>query len=773
MGIIPIPTTRAGDYFVRQRLTGQVQSDQLALFRLQNQISTGQRLLSPSDDAPAALRGINLQRLLDRKDQIRTNVQSSMFYLGEAEGSLQAVSKELNEVKADVMGVVGNVSTESDRRAAIQTIDETLTFMLRTANSKALGRYLFSGSRSQLQPYDYNGQYVEYGGNEGLLRSYVDLEQLFETNVSGQDVFGGVSAAIQSSVDLNPQVAFDTQLSTLNGGNGISRNPAVTISVTTSGVTKNSVVDLSGAVTIGDVARLIELNAPSGTTVTAEVTGTGLTLRTASGSTITVNEVAEGRTARELGLYSAPGGPVSDTLTGSDLNPVLLKTTSLSNLLGTKARGRLVSADPNNDLLLTAATNGSIYNGATVQFVAGGTAGSELATYNSGTNTLTVQIQSGVSTANQVAAAISAEGHFTATTDYHDATSSTQAGTKPVTAATFSAITAGGGGEALDTASGLVLTNGGTSTTLDISSIGTVEELLNLINGSDSGFRAEINATGTGINVRSRLSGTDFTIGENGGTTATQLGIRTYTGATKLADFNRGVGVPVSETGDDLRITARDGTQLSIDLAGATTVQDVIDRINNHANNNTGTTAVLARLANSGNGIELVDASTGTAVGPLTVDALEGSQAAEYLGFVGADQTQVTSTTTDGSGNYVLASTDRHTLETDSVFNTLLRLRTALQNNDTEEIGRTIGKLDIDLDRVNFARSEIGSRLQSLEVIGTRLQDENVQLQAALSEDLDVDLVEAISNLTARQYAYQASLQTAGSLLQMTLLDFI
>ena len=75
--IIPIPTTRVGDLFVRQRLTQQVQRDQLALFRLQNQISTGRRLQLPSDDAPAALRAINLQRLLDRKGQIRTNLQSS------------------------------------------------------------------------------------------------------------------------------------------------------------------------------------------------------------------------------------------------------------------------------------------------------------------------------------------------------------------------------------------------------------------------------------------------------------------------------------------------------------------------------------------------------------------------------------------------------------------------------------------------------------------------------------------------------------------------
>ncbi len=771
MGIIPIPTTRVGDYYVRQRLTSQVQSDQLSLFQIQNQISTGQRLLLPSDDAPAALRGINLQRLLDRKDQIRTNVQSSKFYLSAAETSLGQVSQQLNEVRGAALGVADTVSTEAQRQKVIQEVNLALQSLVNTANSKSQGRYLFAGSRSQDQPYDYNGNYVAYRGNEGVLRSYVDLEQLFETNLSGQDVFGGISAAVQGTADLNPQLTFDTHLGALNGGLGIDRKAAVTVSVTTAGLTNSTVVDLTGAVTIGDVARLLETHAPAGSTITADVTATGLTLHTASGSKISVTEVAQGRTAQELGIYTGPGATLSSDLVGSGLNPTLSKTTPIAHLLGSQAQGTLVSAGSNNDILLKANSNGAALNGITVQYVNDGVAGSETADLSG--NTLTVHLAAGVSTAKQVAAAITAEGTFTATLDYHDATSTIESGNNPVSAAMFSSVTSGGSGQVLDTTSGLTLANAGTTINLDISQARTIEDVLNRINGANLGLRAEINTAGTGIDVRSQLSGSNFAIGENGGTTATQLGIRTYTGTTKLTDFNHGVGVPVSESGDDLQITARDGTQLTIDLAGANTVQDVIDRINNQVGNNTGTTAVLARLAATGNGIELVDASTGPLVGPLTVDAVEGSQAAEYLGFVAAGESQTTSTTVDVGGNYVLKSADHHTLETQSVFNTLIRLRTALQNNDTEEIGRAISQLDTDLDRVNFSRSEIGSRLQSLDVIDTRLQDENVQLKAALSQDLDVDLVEAISNLTARQYAYQASLQTAGSLLQMTLLDFI
>lgn len=771
--ISPIPTSRVGDLFIRQRLVDQIQLDQLGLFRLQNQVSTGRRLELPSDDAPAALRIIGLQRLLDRKAQIRTNVQSSELYLSAASTSISSVSEIITKIRSETVGVAGTLATAEDRETVIQQIDRALLELVDIGNAKSQGRYLFAGSRSTVQPYEFNGQYIEYRGNTGTLRSYVDLERLFDTNISGNEVLGGISAQIQGTADLEPHLTPDTLLSTVNRGAGISGGGAISISINTGPTTVTSVVDLSAAVTLADVARRIEQGAPAGTSILAQVSGTGLKLQTTSG-TIAVNEVAQGRTAHELGIYTSADALASATIVGSDLDPAVLLTTPLNNLLGTKAYGRIVSGGTNNDIVLTASANGTDLNGVTVEFVSGGVAGSEDVTYDSNTKTLTVQVQDGFSTGETVATAITAAGQFNATVDYRDSTSFSQAGSSAVDVANFGIVTEGGSGEVLDTTSGLILSNGDQSVSLDISDADTVEDLLNLINGSKLGFQAEINTAATGINVRSRWSGADLTIGENGGTTATQLGIRSYTGETRLADFNRSVGVPTAEDPavDDLLITARDGTQLSVNLSTAATVQDVIDLINNHLANNVGTTAVLARLSVTGNGIELVDSSTAT-TGDLIVAAVEGSHAAEYLGFVPSGQTLSSTNTPDGDGNFVLGSEDRHTLEVDSVFNTLIRLRTALQEGDVEEIGRSIDRLDEDLTRANFAVAEIGIRLQSLDITNIKLQDENVQLRSALSEDFDVDLVEAISNLTARQYALEASLRTAATLLQISLLNFI
>jgi flagellin-like hook-associated protein FlgL len=63
--------------------------------------------------------------------------------------------------------------------------------------------------------------------------------------------------------------------------------------------------------------------------------------------------------------------------------------------------------------------------------------------------------------------------------------------------------------------------------------------------------------------------------------------------------------------------------------------------------------------------------------------------------------------------------------------------------------------------------------MQNLSTIETQLQDEDVELRRALSNDIDIDLIDAISKLTARQYAFEASLRTTASILQVSLFDFI
>ncbi|QDU57440.1 flagellin N-terminal helical domain-containing protein [Aeoliella mucimassa] len=766
MAIYPIPTTRVSNLYSTNRLTQQIQADQLALLRAQTQISTGRRIMSPSEDAPASLRAMTLQRLLERQDQTQTSLNDSILFLGEAENSINEVSSILNSIKAEALGVDSTLSSDQEIQAVMDQIDRALEQLVDMGNSQFRERYLFAGSRSQALPYDYQDGYVQYQGNEASLRSYVAAGTLYETNIPGTDVFGGISEQMLGNIDLDPHVSADTKVEDLNGGYGVSSGAVEIIHIDSTGKSTSTVVDLSNAATLGDIARYLEAGAPSNSDIQVEITGTGLQLTAPSGEFVMVSEVGEGRTARDVGIFTTSA---QNTLVGSDITPRVTKTTPLSELLGTKASATVTSGGYDNDIIVRATQNGTNVdpsdalsdplNGVTIQFVDGGTAGNETAVYDGSTATLTVSIDAGVSTASQVVAAINAEssGLFTAEIDYSDAEDHTTAGSG-VVALTSTAVTSGGSGEVLDTTSGLLVTNGENSVEVDISSATTVEELLNILNQQELGLQVEINSSGTGINIRSRLSGADLSIGEvSGGTTATQLGVRTLSETSSLAEFNRGIGVlPDDVTTFQIELTTLGvPTSYPIDLDGATTVQDVIDIVNTQTGG-----AVTVQLVSHGNGIELVD---NTGADSMTISG----QPAELLGFFEDGDGSATSTTG------TLATGDNHTLETESVFNTLIRLRDALEAKDFTAIGNEINQIDVDLDRINFARSDLGSRLQSLESLQNRQEDENIALQSALSDEIDVDLAEAISEFTSRQYALQASLQVSSSIMRMTLLDFL
>lgn len=291
---------------------------------------------------------------------------------------------------------------------------------------------------------------------------------------------------------------------------------------------------------------------------------------------------------------------------------------------------------------------------------------------------------------------------------------------------------------------GSIRVSNGTSTRdVDLSAVTTVRELMNEINGLEMGLRVEIARSGDRLNIVNELSGAQVSIGEvMGGTTATELGIRSLAGSTQLADFNDGRGVsilsgsidPVTGLPDpardlDFQVTLKDGRSFSVDLAGASTVQDVLDIVNAEAS----TAGILpadfsASLAADGNGIEFAD---NTAGGTFAVTALNGSFAAEHLGILGS----TTGATFTGS--------DRAKVAVNSVFSHLTALRNALRANDTRGISLATEQLDGDINRLAQARAEAGVRARLVTRQTAREEDLRVQDTALKSELQDLDFTEA------------------------------
>ena len=770
MSIVPIPSTRVSNLALGQRLIGQLQSDQLQLLRLQSAISSGQRITLPSEDAPAALRAISLQGLLQRQTQLATNVQTSQSYLTATDSALASVANTVSELRSAATAVAGSTSSDAQRAAAGAQITNALQQLVNTANQQFRGRYLFSGSQNNTPPFQLNGNNVTYNGNSADLQSLADQNFLFSTNVTGDQAFGAFSPPVKGA-DLNPIITNDTKLSDLRGGQGVPLG-----SIAISDGTHSSTIDLSKAETIGDVVSIIQQYPPAGRTLNVAVTASGInvSLDAAGGGQLAINEVNGGLIATDLGILNTVGtntGPV----VGADLNPRIGGTTPLSSLLGTRSKVDVLFAGSNNDLHFESVNRGVTTNGVTVSFVNNNAIipGSETVAYNSGTNTLTFQVKAGATTANDIVHALNNDPVaglvFQSSLISKDTAGVGGPGSGLVDTAA-SGVTSGGGGIEPDFSHGLKITNGGQTYNIDLSSAKTAEDALNLLNGSPAGVLAQINAAGNGIDVRSRVSGGDFSIGENGGQTATQLGLRTFTSATLLTSLNHGVGVH-ENLGADFTIQRKDGSKLTYDVAGLKTVGDVLNLINNDPNNQNPVNKVTAQLATNGNGIELVTSDPSNTA-QFSVSKVSNSQAAEDLGLIPIGK-NISTASVAGVGQETITGRDVNPSTVGGIFDSLLRARQALTTNNSVGLQFSLSQLETSTTQLQFTQAEVGSRQQSLDALQTRQDSQTIELKSSLSNEIDTDVAQASIDLQGKQASFAASLKVAAVISQLTLLNYL
>lgn len=308
-----------------------------------------------------------------------------------------------------------------------------------------------------------------------------------------------------------------------------------------------------------------------------------------------------------------------------------------------------------------------------------------------------------------------------------------------------------GTGIGVTAGTGLLIQNGDKSAVIDVSTATTVQDLFNEIRLAELDLDVGISADGSGITIASRVAGADFSIGENNGGIAEALGIRTLTGETLLSDLNGGGGAQLQAAGT-LEITRRDGTLTSIDLTGTQTVQQVLDAING-----AGGGTLTASLNAVGNGISITDTS-GT--GPLTIAENATSVA---LGIAGTETNPASA----------LTGSDVNPQKSDGLLSLLTSLEQALRLGDDAALARLSDQVDAEADRFLQTLGDLGVRTRTLEDVETRLLDEEIQIQEDLSQQLDADLAEVLSNFVAQQQVLQATYQVAGQGLQLSLLQFL
>lgn len=179
-----------------------MQRSQSNLSRLNDQITTGKKLLKPSDDPVAAAQVVKLERELAQYEKFDDNINVTQRRLELEETILDDINTAIDRMRELGLRAGNSTLTDADRGSIateLLTLTEYVAGLMNTQDAQ--GEYLFSGSKGGTRPYEsLQNQRYDYRGDDGQRLIQVSPDLFVPSNDSGKYLFEAV--ADQLSVNL-------------------------------------------------------------------------------------------------------------------------------------------------------------------------------------------------------------------------------------------------------------------------------------------------------------------------------------------------------------------------------------------------------------------------------------------------------------------------------------------------------------------------------------------------------------------------------------------
>ena len=178
-------------------LLGRLQSLGSEQNKSLTQLSTGQRIAAPSDDAPAMQRILNLRTEKKQNQQFYRNATDGLERSKVTFSSLEQL-KDLLVRSSELAANLSGASSEQEFKAKAAEIDQLIQQGVNLGNTKLRGSYLFSGESTEVLPFQTeteNGKIksVAYNGSSTEAKMHIG---------EGESMTIAVSATAQENGDL-------------------------------------------------------------------------------------------------------------------------------------------------------------------------------------------------------------------------------------------------------------------------------------------------------------------------------------------------------------------------------------------------------------------------------------------------------------------------------------------------------------------------------------------------------------------------------------------
>lgn len=169
-------------------------SQQDHLLRVQQQMGSMTKILTPSDDPLSATRALGITQSIALNAQYATSRAQAIQTLSLEEKSLQNVTSVLQDLKTMVVQAGNGTLADADRSSIAAAMQSSLDQLLGLANADdGNGQFLFAGFKSSSQPFarQSNGS-VLYSGDQGQRLMQVDVSRQMAASDDGRSIFQSV-----------------------------------------------------------------------------------------------------------------------------------------------------------------------------------------------------------------------------------------------------------------------------------------------------------------------------------------------------------------------------------------------------------------------------------------------------------------------------------------------------------------------------------------------------------------------------------------------------
>jgi flagellar hook-associated protein 3 FlgL len=170
------------------------------------QLSSGQKLNSPSDDPAAVASLISIRTQSDSITQYLSNISSLTGALQVADSALSSVVEELTSAESLGVEAANGTLTSANRQAIAQQVQGIQQEIIQLANTSYNGQYLFAGTATTTQPYvadPSSSSGVTYNGNNNINSVEISEGQAMPINLPGSQLFSNSTGSVfQSLQDL-------------------------------------------------------------------------------------------------------------------------------------------------------------------------------------------------------------------------------------------------------------------------------------------------------------------------------------------------------------------------------------------------------------------------------------------------------------------------------------------------------------------------------------------------------------------------------------------